>query len=96
MIDRRELVDTPYIYIDKNKRKYKVMLLQDILQRLLWDILLSLLYKITPQDFAQLIFFIVSNEVYSDILTGGYAVTAIIYSYIFCIYRYYNNMLLVS
>ena len=40
------------------------------------------------QDFAPLIVFIVSIEVYSDILTGGYAITTIIYSYIFCIYRY--------
>ena len=49
-----------------------------------------------PQDFAPLIVFIISIEVYSDILTGGYAVTTIIYSYIFCIYRYYNNILLVT
>ena len=48
------------------------------------------------QDFAQLIVFIISIEVYSDILTGGYAVTTTIYSYIFCIYRYYNNILLVT
>lgn len=48
------------------------------------------------QDFAPLIVFIISIEVYSDILTGGYAVTTIIYSYIFCIYRYYNNILLVT
>ena len=33
-------------------------------------------------DFAPLIVFIVSIEVYSDILTGGYAITTIIYSYI--------------
>ena len=49
-----------------------------------------------PQDFAPPIVFIVSIEVFSDILTGGYAVTTTIYSYIFCIYRYYNNILLVT
>ena len=48
------------------------------------------------QDFAPLIVFIIFIEVYSDILTGGYAVTTTIYSYIFCIYRYYNNILLVT
>ena len=37
------------------------------------------------QDFAPLIVFIVSIEVYSDILTGGYAVTTI-YTVIFSVY----------
>ena len=37
------------------------------------------------QDFAPLIVFIVFIEVYSDILTGGYAITTIIYS-LFSVY----------
>ena len=86
MIDRRRIGRYPLIYIHNNKRKHKVMLLQDILQRLLWDILLSLLYKITPQDFAPKIVFIISIEVYSDILTGGYAITTTIYTVIFSVY----------
>ena len=68
-----------------NKLKYKVLLL-----------LLQLIYKTTPPRFCTTDSFYYIHEVYSDILTGGYAVTTTIYSYIFCIYRYYNNILLVT
>lgn len=70
----------PLIYIDNNKRKYKVMLLQYILCTP--EFTVGYIVITAVQDYPKICItnsFIISIEVYSDILTGGYAVTTVIY-----------------